>query len=75
MADKTFREKFKEINQELKQNKAMLEAIMNNIEDTKSKPHSKVKGQSKLGNMDMVYDGKTGLWKSHAVYKDDDDEE
>jgi len=72
MGEKTYKQKFKEIQQQLKENRALLDDILNNIEDKKAKPHSKVKSQSKLGNMDMVYDAKTGLWKSHAIYKDDE---
>ncbi|GAG12171.1 unnamed protein product [marine sediment metagenome] len=70
----TINGKMKEMANQLRHNKAMLDAILNSMEDKKSKPHSKVKGQSKLGNMDLVYDGKTGLWKSHAIYKDDEEE-
>ena len=74
MAEKTFGERFKEIKKQLEEHKALIEELSKNSEDKTNKPYSKVKGQSKFGNQDMVYDGKTGLWKTHAVYKDDDEE-
>ena len=73
MAEKSFRQRFKEIKKQLEENKRLIEELSKNSEDKKNKPHSKVKGQSKLGNMDMVYDAETGLWKSYSVYKDDEE--
>jgi len=44
-----------------------------NLED-KNKPYSKVGLDRLLSNMDLVFDGETGIWKSYAIYKDDEEE-
>ena len=42
------------------------------LDAKKAQPYSKVKKQPKIGNLDLVYDGNTGLWHTYAVYKDDE---
>ena len=46
--------------------------LSKNTEEKLNKPYSKVKKQLQLGNRDLVFDGNTGLWKTYAVYKDDE---
>ena len=43
-----------------------------NLED-KNKPYSKVGIDRLLSNLDLVYDGEDGIWKSYAIYKGDED--
>ncbi len=43
------------------------------VEGKASTPYSKVKKQPKFGNLDLVYDGNDGLWKTYGIYKDDED--
>jgi len=45
------------------------------LEDKKTLPYSKVKKQPKFGNLNLVYDGNDGIWKTYAIYKDDEEEE
>ncbi len=43
------------------------------LEGKAPNPHSKVKKQPKFGNQDLVFDGNDGIWKTYAVYKDDEE--
>ena len=45
--------------------------LTKNTEEKTNKPYSKTKKQLQPGNTDLVFDGKTGTWKTYAVYKDD----
>ncbi len=72
MAEKSFRQRFKEIKKQLEENRKLIEELSKNTQDNKSKPYSKVKAPGKTGNMDLVYDAKTGLWHSYSIYKDDE---
>ena len=46
-----------------------------NLEDKDKKPYSKVGLDRLQGNKDTVFDGKTGIWKTYSVYKDEPEEE
>jgi len=43
------------------------------LDEKKTLPYSKVKKQPKFGNLDLVYDGNDGIWKTYAIYRDDED--
>lgn len=51
----------------------IIELQQNNADKTPT-PYSKVGFDRYLGNKDVVFDGLTGLWKSYAVYKDEEEE-
>ena len=59
-------EKIKELFRENKELKAKLGK-------TSLPPYSKVKKQPKFNNMDLVFDGTTGIWHSYAIFKDDEE--
>ena len=58
-----------------KYNKLMVkyQELSKNTESKRTTPYSKVKHQLKLENLDLVFDGNTGIWKTYAIYKDDEE--
>jgi len=42
------------------------------LDDKKTQPYSKVKMQPKFGNLDLIYDDNDGIWKTYAIFKDDE---
>ena len=65
-------DRIEKLEEEIKRLKNELKIQSKNTEDRLNKPYSKIKTQTKFGNLDLVYDGKTGIWKTYAIYKDDE---
>ena len=52
-----------------------LKDFSENTESKPAQPYSKIKNQPKFGNLDLVFDGNVGIWKTYAVYKDEPSED
>jgi len=70
----TLNDRIKKLEDEIKYLREQLDYIFDNIEEGKNKPFTKTGKQNKFGNQDSVFDGKSGKWKTYAVYKDDEEE-
>lgn len=66
-------QRIQKLENRIKELEAIIFDMTKNSEEKQNKPYSKIKRQSILGNMDLVYDGDTDLWKTYAVYKDDEE--
>lgn len=70
------------LNEEVAKLKRQIEQLTNKIKDLSknteeklNKPYSKVGINRLMSNKDLVFNGKTGIWQTYAIYKDDEEEE
>ena len=52
---------------------AKVKELTEQLEEKNKAPYSKVSLDRHSGNKDEVFDGISGLWKTYAVYKDEEE--
>jgi len=69
----TINKRIKELEKTIEILKSQIVALVKNTEEKTPSPHSKLSQQAKLTNMDLIFHN--GIWKTYAIYKDDEEEE